>query len=255
MMIRICKHLLNILVVAAVTSNIAFAQASGHQPIQQTSQHPSPVRSKSDDFPAWPAFVAAETVKPSQQSPAKHPGYLQWQSGESQLTRVSDAEAFGVTADHFAHPYAKVSPWNADNSLAMLFASKGQDTKAVLLDGRTLKFRKLIPATWVGGRWSTVDPQIYYQITIGDSPKLYATNVITDQRTIVFDFAPQGYVRQAHTSMFGGEGNQSLDDRIWVLQLEHKTRGWELVVWDKTCLLYTSPSPRDATLSRMPSSA
>ena len=25
--------------------------------------------------------------------------------------------------------------------------------------------------------------------------------------------------------------------------------------WNKTCLLYTSPSPRDATLSRMPSSA
>ena len=25
--------------------------------------------------------------------------------------------------------------------------------------------------------------------------------------------------------------------------------------WDGTCLLYTSPSPRDATLSRMPSSA
>ena len=26
-------------------------------------------------------------------------------------------------------------------------------------------------------------------------------------------------------------------------------------LWDKSCLLYTSPSPRDATLSRMPSSA
>ena len=25
--------------------------------------------------------------------------------------------------------------------------------------------------------------------------------------------------------------------------------------WENTCLLYTSPSPRDATLSRMPSSA
>ena len=25
--------------------------------------------------------------------------------------------------------------------------------------------------------------------------------------------------------------------------------------WDDNCLLYTSPSPRDATLSRMPSSA
>ena len=26
-------------------------------------------------------------------------------------------------------------------------------------------------------------------------------------------------------------------------------------IWNKDCLLYTSPSPRDATLSRMPSSA
>ena len=26
-------------------------------------------------------------------------------------------------------------------------------------------------------------------------------------------------------------------------------------IWSGTCLLYTSPSPRDATLSRMPSSA
>ena len=27
------------------------------------------------------------------------------------------------------------------------------------------------------------------------------------------------------------------------------------VMWSEHCLLYTSPSPRDATLSRMPSSA
>ena len=31
----------------------------------------------------------------------------------------------------------------------------------------------------------------------------------------------------------------------------HVHKDW----WAKTCLLYTSPSPRDATLSRMPSSA
>ena len=30
---------------------------------------------------------------------------------------------------------------------------------------------------------------------------------------------------------------------------------WEVSEDGKTCLLYTSPSPRDATLSRMPSSA
>ena len=32
-------------------------------------------------------------------------------------------------------------------------------------------------------------------------------------------------------------------------------RGLGSHVWDEDCLLYTSPSPRDATLSRMPSSA
>ena len=28
-----------------------------------------------------------------------------------------------------------------------------------------------------------------------------------------------------------------------------------IILWSRICLLYTSPSPRDATLSRMPSSA
>ena len=31
--------------------------------------------------------------------------------------------------------------------------------------------------------------------------------------------------------------------------------GWRVIQFPNTCLLYTSPSPRDATLSRMPSSA
>ena len=30
---------------------------------------------------------------------------------------------------------------------------------------------------------------------------------------------------------------------------------WQVHTWDKNCLLYTSPSPRDGLLSRMPSSA
>ena len=33
------------------------------------------------------------------------------------------------------------------------------------------------------------------------------------------------------------------------------TNRMEYISWGKDCLLYTSPSPRDATLSRMPSSA
>ena len=44
-------------------------------------------------------------------------------------------------------------------------------------------------------------------------------------------------------------------------QIKEKTKvvligmGQKLELWSENCLLYTSPSPRDATLSRMPSSA
>ena len=44
-----------------------------------------------------------------------------------------------------------------------------------------------------------------------------------------------------------------------ILEVENndQTSSWENVIvpLSKACLLYTSPSPRDATLSRMPSSA
>ena len=43
------------------------------------------------------------------------------------------------------------------------------------------------------------------------------------------------------------------DDKYEVEELLSDTGSGHNVV--KTCLLYTSPSPRDATLSRMPSSA
>ena len=35
----------------------------------------------------------------------------------------------------------------------------------------------------------------------------------------------------------------------------HKSKKIDLVGYDMSCLLYTSPSPRDRSLSRMPSSA
>ena len=58
----------------------------------------------------------------------------------------------------------------------------------------------------------------------------------------------------------GGEGRGVVSDRaynIWpffTLQVREK-ECLALQTTYKTCLLYTSPSPRDATLSRMPSSA
>ena len=48
-------------------------------------------------------------------------------------------------------------------------------------------------------------------------------------------------------------GDPALHDLL-ILGLHHEQQHQELLLMD-ICLLYTSPSPRDATLSRMPSSA
>ena len=50
---------------------------------------------------------------------------------------------------------------------------------------------------------------------------------------------------------------QSVEERIDALtrELEALRLGGDVIEADSSCLLYTSPSPRDATLSRMPSSA
>ena len=42
---------------------------------------------------------------------------------------------------------------------------------------------------------------------------------------------------------------------IFYKKLNKKTVGWKIGAVAKDCLLYTSPSPRDGLLSRMPSSA
>ena len=61
------------------------------------------------------------------------------------------------------------------------------------------------------------------------------------------------------------EGHKEFDDqasfsieRVGGIKLLRKYRKAQLInefIKDTNCLLYTSPSPRDATLSRMPSSA
>ena len=61
--------------------------------------------------------------------------------------------------------------------------------------------------------------------------------------------------RDAAYRELGLSGSES-DDRLIELMAEHPTLLQRPIgVKGKSCLLYTSPSPRDATLSRMPSSA
>ena len=72
--------------------------------------------------------------------------------------------------------------------------------------------------------------------------------------------APDAWVREKY-----GERGASVDahethhqvgaDDAPTTAVRGRVRGIEAIYLGHTCLLYTSPSPRDATLSRMPSSA
>ena len=67
--------------------------------------------------------------------------------------------------------------------------------------------------------------------------------------------APDGFAGQENPA-FNGETNIGLLSGPGDLSPgESLTVGLEVAVNPESCLLYTSPSPRDATLSRMPSSA
>ena len=68
-------------------------------------------------------------------------------------------------------------------------------------------------------------------------------------------------IKGAEAALPTGSGSASTFDNATVVRLVNTATGADHLVTvvetqgGTTCLLYTSPSPRDATLSRMPSSA
>ena len=77
---------------------------------------------------------------------------------------------------------------------------------------------------------------------VDDSPELPAEGTLLPETYMT----PRGMKKSALLKQMQKDQSDILD-RLWV------SRDPDLPI--KTCLLYTSPSPRDATLSRMPSSA
>ena len=73
------------------------------------------------------------------------------------------------------------------------------------------------------------------------SAKLYATNRLKDYREA------KGYTQNEMVALVSIEM-----DKDFAMSTYQK---WEQGTLNLTCLLYTSPSPRDRTRSRMPSSA
>ena len=93
----------------------------------------------------------------------------------------------------------------------------GRTTSIAFHPTDTLTFYVAAP---IGGVWKTTDGGKNY-IPLGDElPYLAVSSILIDQEN---------------------------PDNIYIALGDH--------VWYGPCLLYTSPSPRDATLSRMPSSA
>ena len=88
---------------------------------------------------------------------------------------------------------------------------------------------------------------------IGISPQLqqYLTKKFLNHR---FDLLGSGWVKNNYTTQACGLEAYQYQHNLPIENYDKKGDWLNQVVLD-SCLLYTSPSPRDATLSRMPSSA
>ena len=111
-------------------------------------------------------------------------------------------------------------------------------------------FKKLIMGaaflalTGCGNPPSAVAEQIKTSSPDADRSKLSQTNKLKSQASTTSEKAPELEIQIA---------SKKIADDMYMLLGPGGNIG--VSVGDDGCLLYTSPSPRDATLSRMPSSA
>ena len=88
----------------------------------------------------------------------------------------------------------------------------------------------------------------------GDDPNPYSETVDLVEELVV-QFITEMTVKAMEV---GKSGRVHVNDIIFIIRKDPKkySRVKDLLTMkEQICLLYTSPSPRDATLSRMPSSA
>ena len=75
----------------------------------------------------------------------------------------------------------------------------------------------------------------------------YAPNPVNNELLIDFKIPTTRDIDDTHLVIYDMLGKKQLERKV----TDHRAKTY----LDVSCLLYTSPSPRDATLSRMPSSA
>ena len=77
---------------------------------------------------------------------------------------------------------------------------------------------------------------------------------LTSEQEMIIDSVKSFVEKELYPFEEEVEKNNTIEDSV-VEQIKQKAIESGLYACNMPCLLYTSPSPRDATLSRMPSSA
>ena len=85
--------------------------------------------------------------------------------------------------------------------------------------------------------------------------RLWFTDVLGQLKSVAISPAEveNAFGEGMHVDGSAVDGFSRVQESDVILQPDPET--FEILPWGDPCLLYTSPSPRDATLSRMPSSA
>ena len=77
-------------------------------------------------------------------------------------------------------------------------------------------------------------------------------NVLTGERLDQYEVDPSGKYKGSSLAVVRPENTEQVSE---IVKIANEKKIPIVPQGGNTCLLYTSPSPRDATLSRMPSSA
>ena len=158
------------------------------------------------------------------------------------------------TTSFKAHEFFKFSDIEFENSLFHAVKSMFNDPDSFILHSRD--FAKKLYDVTNHSNIKSGDLNIAHisDIQLGDE-MVQAIGIFKSETTVPF------LKLERQDLNFNLEHENGLDlgglDKGCLVFKTNEEEGYEVLVFDNTngCLLYTSPSPRDATLSRMPSSA
>ena len=166
------------------------------------------------------------------------------------LTQAPDEyRSYGTVVDDLGQPIsnAKASlvklPWEQGSKISLLSTSPTVESESCTEDG---EFDLRISGT--DPRWNAANPLAYHLLVIeADGFETSITKVTRERLLIDLPFSITTKVCKPWTlKVLDKNGTSITDAKLQVGQIDNHRL---------PCLLYTSPSPRDATLSRMPSSA